>query len=165
MTRATIPSAVLSFLAAFAILFLSHLEHSRSTKPSVVLSVYLLVSVVFDATELRTLFLRHDKSVILCLSTANIAIKLILIALESTSKRAYLKTPYRSYPPEATSGIFSRSFFWWINPILAKGFRKLITLDDLFTIDASLKSEVLLDNIQISWGKCKFTKLVTSIIT
>jgi hypothetical protein len=159
VTRTTVPSAVLSFLAAFAILFLSRLEHSRSIQPSFLLSVYLLVSVIFDATQVRTLFLRHDKPVILGLSTANVAIKLILLALESKSKRTYLRAPYNDYPPEATSGIFNRSFFWWINPILATGFRKLITLDDLFTVDASLKSEVLLDDIEISWSKCKSPNL------
>lgn len=155
MTRATIPSAILSFLAAFAILFLSRLEHSRSIQPSFILSVYLFTSVVFDAVQARTLFLRHDKPVVLGLFSTNIAIKLVLLGLESKTKRTYLRAPYKNFSPEATSGIFNRSFFWWINPILATGFRKLITLDDLFVTDTSLKSEVLLEEIQASWHKCK----------
>ncbi|KAF4624451.1 hypothetical protein G7Y89_g13720 [Cudoniella acicularis] len=61
VTQATVPSAVLSFLAALAILFLSHLEHSRSVQPSFILSVYLLASVSFDAVQVRTLFLRKDE--------------------------------------------------------------------------------------------------------
>jgi ATP-binding cassette subfamily C (CFTR/MRP) protein 1 len=155
VTRATVPSAALSFLAAVAILLLSLLEDSRSVKPSFVLNIYLLASVVFDAVQARTLYLRHEKSAILGLFTTSIAIKFALLVVESRSKRQWLRPPYNSYSPEATSGIFSRSFFWWINPILTTGFRKLITLDDLFTTDISLKSEVLLDEIEASWAKCK----------
>lgn len=156
VTRVTVPSAVLSFLAAFAILFLSRFEHTRSVQPSFILSIYLLASVVFDAVQVRTLFLRNDKPAILGLFTANVAIKLALLVLESQSKRRYLRAPYNTYSPEATSGIFNRSFFWWINPILVTGFGKLLTLDDLFATDSSLKSEVLLEDIQVSWTKCKY---------
>jgi ATP-binding cassette subfamily C (CFTR/MRP) protein 1 len=154
-TRAAVPSAVLSFVASFGLLFLSRLEHSRSVRPSFILSIYLLVSVSVDALQVRTLFLRHDKPAIVGLSTANVAIKSVLLVLESKSKREHLRSPYKSYPPELTSGIYNRSFFWWINPLLVTGFRELITLDDLFVIDTSLNSEVLLVEIQASWSKCK----------
>lgn len=154
MTRVTVPSAVLSFLAVCAILLLSRLEHSRSVRPSFILNVYLFASSVFDAVQVRTLFLRHDKPAILGLFTANIAIKLALLVLESKSKRKSLRPPYNNFSPEATSGIFNRSFFWWINPILATGFRTLITLDDLFATDSSLESDVLLEEMKISWSQC-----------
>lgn len=166
VTRATVPSAVLSFLASFAILFLSRLEYSRSVQPSFILSIYLLASAVFDAIQVRTLFLRHDKPEILGLFTTNIAVKLVLLILECQSKQKFLRPPYNNYSPEATSGILNRSFFWWINPILATGFRKLITLDDLFVTDSSLNSEILLDEMQISWTKCKYHKnLCFSLLT
>ena len=165
VTRATVPSSVLSFLAAFAILFLSRLEHSRSVQPSFVLSIYLFASVIFDAVQVRTLFLRHDKPVILGLFTSNIAIKSALLIFENKSKRRYLRAPYSSYSPEATSGIFNRSFFWWINPILATGFRKLITLDDLFAVDSSLESVGLLEEIQTSWSKCKYYNVLCFFAT
>lgn len=156
ITRATVPSAVLSFLATVAILFLSRLEHSRSVKPSFILNIYLLASVVFDAVQARTLFLKRDAPAILGLFTTSIAIKFALLVVESRSKRRWLRAPYNSYSPEATSGIFNRSFFWWINPLLTRGFRKLISVEDLFTTDVSLKSEVLLGEIEGSWNKCRF---------
>lgn len=155
ITRAAVPSAVLGFLATMAILLLSRLEHTRSVKPSFVLNVYLLGSVVFDAVQARTLFLKQGEPVILGLLTASIAIKFALLVVESRSKRPWLKAPYNSYSPEATSGIFNRSFFWWINPLLTRGFRKLITVEDLFTTDISLNSKVLLSEIEASWGKCQ----------
>lgn len=154
-TRASLPSAALSLVAAFAVLLLSRLEHSRSIRPSFLLSVYLFASAIFDAVQARTLFLRHDRPEILGLFTASIGIRLVLLVLESTNKRRYLKAPYCNYSPEATCGIFNRSVFFWINPLLAVGFRKLIALDDLYETDPSLKSAISLDEMQGSWSKCK----------
>ncbi|KAH7420082.1 putative multidrug resistance protein, partial [Cadophora sp. MPI-SDFR-AT-0126] len=153
VTLATLPSSALSFAAAIAILLLSGLEDSRAVQPSFILSIYLLSTLLFDAVQVRTLYLRHDDPAILGLFTASVAIKAVLLILESRSKRRYLRAPYNAYSPETTGGIFNRSFFWWINPILATGFRRLLTLDDLFQTDASLLSEPLRDRMQKSWDK------------
>ncbi|TVY88460.1 ABC transporter [Lachnellula willkommii] len=152
-TRATVPSSVLSLLAALAILFLSLLEHSRAVQPSFLVNIYLLVSLSFDAVQTRTLYLRHEKGTILGLFTANIAIKATLLLLESKNKRRCLNPPYNSYPPEAISGVFNRSFFWWLNPTLANGFRKLLTLDDLFKTDNNLLSRPLQERARHYWDK------------
>jgi ATP-binding cassette subfamily C (CFTR/MRP) protein 1 len=156
VTQAAVPSASLSLLAALAILILSRLEDNRSIRPSFLLNIYLLVSVVFDAVQVRTLYLRHDDSKILGLFTASIFTKSALLLLESRSKRIYLRPPYSTYSPEETSGIFNISFFWWLSPILASGFRKLLTLDDLFTTDNALLSEPLGEQMQQSWNKCRY---------
>ena len=155
MTRATLPSSALSFAAAIAVLLLSGLEDSRAVQPSFTLSIYLFSTLIFDAIQARTLYLRHEDPAILGLFTASVVIKAILLILESRSKRRYLRAPYNTYSPETTGGIFNRSFFWWINPILATGFRRLLTLDDLFQTDALLLTEPLRDRMQRSWDKCE----------
>jgi len=155
LTRAALPSAILSFLAGFAILFLSRLEHTRAIRPSSLLNIYLLVSLVFDAVQVRTLYLKNVDPSILGLFTADVAIKLAFLLLESKSKRSHLKAPYNAYSPETTSGIFNRSFFWWLNPVVVTGFRKILTLDDLFESDPELLSEPLLHQMQQSWKKCE----------
>lgn len=155
LTRAALPSAILSFLAGFAILGLSRLEHSRTIRPSSLLNAYLLISLAFDAVQVRTLYLKHVDRAILGLFSADVGIKLILLLLESQNKRSQLRAPYRSYPPETTSGVFNRSFFLWLNPIVFHGFRKALTLDDLFASDPELLSEPLLRQMQLSWQKCK----------
>jgi ATP-binding cassette subfamily C (CFTR/MRP) protein 1 len=156
VTGATLPSAILSFLSALVILCLSNLEHTRTVRPSLLLNVYLLGSLVFDAVQVRTLYLRNDHPSILGLFTTNIVIKAALLLLEAKSKRTYLRPPYNAYSPEMTSGVFSHSFFWWIRPLLATGFRKMLTLDDLFQADEGLLSEPLLSQMQDSWAKCMF---------
>lgn len=152
LTRGALPSAVLSFLAGIAILCLSHLEHSRAIRPSSLINIYLLVSLSFDAVQVRTLYLKHVDSAILGLFTADIVIKVALLLLESKSKRSHLRAPYNSYSTETTSGIFNRSFFWWLNPVVFTGFRKILTLDDLFTSDPELLSEPLLQQMERSWN-------------
>ena len=159
MTRATLPSSALSFAAAIAILLLSGLEDSRAVRPSLIISIYLLSTLIFDAVQARTLYLRHDDPGILGVFTTSVAVKAILLILESRSKRRYLRAPYNAYSPETTGGIFNRSVFWWINPILATGFRRLLTLDDLFQTDASLLTEPLRNRMQKSWDRCEYPHL------
>ncbi|RFU32078.1 hypothetical protein B7463_g4239, partial [Scytalidium lignicola] len=157
VTNVTVPAAVLSFLAAIAVLALSRLEDSRTVRPSSLLNIYLLISLVFDAVQVRTLYLRHDDPPILGLFTADVTLKALLLFLEGRSKRRYLKSPYNEYPPEAISGILNRSFFWWINPILATGFRKILTLDDLWKSDPALLSAPLCEQMIKSWDKYQYS--------
>ncbi|CZT41190.1 related to multidrug resistance protein [Rhynchosporium secalis] len=153
VTQATLPASTLSFIAAIAVLLLSDLEDRRAVPPSLLLSIYLLASLIFDIAQVRTLYLRHETSTLLGLSTTSVVLKAVLLVLESRSKRGYLRVPYNGYSPETTGGIFNRSFFWWINPILATGFRRLLTLDDLFQTDASLLTDPLRNRMQNSWEK------------
>lgn len=150
-TEASVPSATLAFVAAIAVFALSYVEHSRSVAPSTLLNVYLLFSLVFDLVQARTLYLRHDDTPIAAVFSAMIGIKAALLFLESLGKRSYLKKPYRELPPESISGIFNQSFFWWLNSLFIGGFRRLLSFDDLFTIDGELTSEGLGNNIQQAW--------------
>ena len=154
-TRASVPAAALSFMASFTVFVLSRLEHGRGIRPSTLLNLYLLTSLLFDAIQVRTLYLRHDDPAILSLVTANVGIKTVLLLLEAKTKRGCLRAPFNKFSPEATSGIFSHSFFWWLNPVLLKGFRTVLTLDDLFTTDQALLSEFLQCDMQTSWDRCK----------
>lgn len=163
-TRTTLPASILSLFASLAILVLSIFEHSRSVRPSFIVNIYLFASLSFDAVQTRTLYLRHEAGTIMGLFTANIVLKAILVLLESRSKRNCLKSPYNSYPPEATSGIFSQCFFWWLNPVLATGFRKLLTLDDLFKPDIKLLSGPLQEQAQSSWDKCMYLPMTVKCV-
>ena len=167
-TRASVPSATLSFLDALAILALSYAEHTRSVRPSALLNVYLFFSFIMDVAQIRTLFLRLDNRAIIAVSTTSMCTKMVLLLLEMQSKRRYLKFPYRSYPPEATSGVFNRSFFWWINLLFRAGFRKLLSFNDLYALDEDLLSEPLGVKMQGSWDQCRCLrcgKQVNNILT
>ncbi|GLA66320.1 hypothetical protein AtubIFM54640_008526 [Aspergillus tubingensis] len=153
LVRTAIPAVAVSLVDALSIAILSTIEHNRSVRPSSLLGIYLLFSSLFDAVQVRTLFIRHYPSSLGALSAATAALKLLLLALEAQNKRSYLKEPLLAIPPESTSGLFARTVFWWLNRLFVIGFRKLLTLEDLFPTDSDLKSEGLRRKIGKAWEK------------
>jgi ATP-binding cassette subfamily C (CFTR/MRP) protein 1 len=131
------------------------LEHSRAVQPSTILSVYLLISLLCDITIVRTLYLRDETQAILGLSTASIALKPILLLLETQDKRKYLKKPYNEWSREATSGVINRSFFWWLNPLFILGFRRILVSTNLSPLDPDLLSKPLEESMTEAWARCR----------
>jgi ATP-binding cassette subfamily C (CFTR/MRP) protein 1 len=111
------------------------------------------MSTIFDAVQTRTLFLSTGNSAVSILMTASIAMKVILLVLESQNKRQFLKPAYLDSSPEATSGVISRSLFWWLNGLFRSGFSRLMTYDDLYTIDDALKSENIGPRMIQAWER------------
>lgn len=147
------PSATLSFIDTLAILPLSYVEHTRSVRPSTLLGVYLLMSLVFDIPQARTLYLRDASMSVTAIFTAAISAKVVLLVLEAQSKKSHLIYPFKEFPPEATSGIWNRTFFWWLNSLFVNGFRRLVSLEDLEKPDPGLSSEMLRDKMRLAWEK------------
>ncbi|GKZ84302.1 hypothetical protein AnigIFM56816_009624 [Aspergillus niger] len=153
LVRTAIPAVALSLVDALSIAILSTIEHDRSVRPSSLLSIYLLLSTLFDAVQVRTLFIRQYPSTLGALSAATVALKLLLLALETRNKRSYLRESLRAIPPESTSGVIARTVFWWLNRLFVNGFRKLLTLEDLFPTDKDLSSGGLRRKIGRAWKK------------
>ena len=79
-----------------------------------------------------------------------------MLTLESTEKRSILEARYKSYPPEATSGTFSRGVFWWLSSLFLTGYRNLLTLEDLFPLQKKLYSQTLQEQFQEAWDRGKY---------
>ncbi|KIW11357.1 hypothetical protein PV08_10657 [Exophiala spinifera] len=141
-TRASIAAAALDFSAACVLFVLSLYEHSRSITPSTIIGLYLLISLPFDAVRLRTFFLIRSDAAhgIANFMSLSLAIKSLVLVTEAVEKRSILLEPYRELPPEATSGIYNRFVFWWLNPLFRIGFGKTLLLDDLYGLDDTLSS-------------------------
>jgi ATP-binding cassette subfamily C (CFTR/MRP) protein 1 len=58
---------------------------------------------------------------ITALSAAIVAVKASLLFLEANSKTVYFSPPDTDRPPQETSGILSRSVFWWLNSLFLRG--------------------------------------------
>ncbi|KAJ5198318.1 Cyclic peptide transporter [Penicillium cinerascens] len=134
-------------------LYASHLEHSRSLRPSTILSLYLGLSLVFDVIRVRTLWLSSSSAIIASLLSASVGLKAVILVLEGTSKRPFLKKQYQDTIPEAVSGIYSRSLFLWVNPFLWKGYRGVLSEDTLNVLDADLVSASDPEALIESWNK------------
>ncbi|KAL4874811.1 P-loop containing nucleoside triphosphate hydrolase protein [Aspergillus karnatakaensis] len=145
------------FTSAFFLLsLLSYAEHNFSTTPSLLLSVYLFISSLFDIAKTRTLWLWQSggtSKTIAALTTATLVLKLALLVLESIEKRPILQDEYRAYPPETIGGIFNKSLFWWLNPLFRQGLSKSLIVDDLYVLDKQLSSRRLHLALEAAWDK------------
>ncbi|PVH72311.1 P-loop containing nucleoside triphosphate hydrolase protein [Cadophora sp. DSE1049] len=153
-TRLSVASTVLNLLAALGLGLLSHLEHVKAIRPSFVIAAYLFVSLIFDIARVRTQWLLPTNDPIAAVLTAAVVTKVLMLLLETLGKRRFLLAAYRGLSPEITSGLFSRGFFWWLNSLLANGFKNVLSADDIFPINENLSSRKLSDDLQSRWDAC-----------
>ncbi|KAK3935758.1 ABC multidrug transporter [Diplogelasinospora grovesii] len=131
-------ASVLALASSAIFAVLSFLEHDRSISPSSTIIVFLLISTLCDIPILRTLWLRQDdQSLPLARATA-LPLKMVILVIESKSKRNYLQAPYRDSSPEVLEGIVSRALFWWLTPILRRGYYTTLELAHLPPLDPKL---------------------------
>jgi ATP-binding cassette subfamily C (CFTR/MRP) protein 1 len=139
-TAVSIASTAVIAVAFLFFLYASHLEHTRSLRPSTILSLYLGLSLVFDVIRVRTLWLSSSSPIIASLYIACVGLKAVVLVLEGTCKRSLLNVQYQDTTPEAVSGIYSRSLFLWVNSFLWKGYRGILSVDTLNVLDDDLVS-------------------------
>ncbi|KAL5448960.1 hypothetical protein PMIN07_004119 [Paraphaeosphaeria minitans] len=164
------PQLVGSAFALITVLLLcplSYLEHTRAIRPSVLLNIYLFVTLFFDAAVLRTLWLMPSlASSIREVYTALFAIKIALTFLEAQEKTKHVDT--KESNPEAFSGIYSQGLFWWLNKLIWAGAKHLLRPADLYPVSSDMTSEVLGSNLWDRWNctiKSGNPKLVRVVIS
>lgn len=164
-TRASLPAAALSFAASVSLLGLSYAEHVYSYRPSTVLNLFLLFSILFDGARTRTLWLQgYNRSAAIAAIVATV-LKIVILAVEAIEKRGFLRPQYRALPPEVTSGIFSRWAFWWQLPLFRAGFSKKLEIEALFPLGKHFKSSYLQHQLQTRWAKCMSSHLHQCVCT
>lgn len=158
-TRTTLAAAALSLVSTLGFCLLSYAEHTRAVRPASLLNAYLLVTVLFDIAHTRTLWLRavdHLNHAIAYIATTAVVVKSVILVLEALDKRRLLRPEYRAYPPEATSSLYSRSFFWWLNPLFRQGYGHELVVDDLFVLDKHIRASYCYKQFRAAWslGQC-----------
>lgn len=136
-----VTSTAVSFCSSICIIGLSFLEHSRSARPSILLNCYLLLTVLFDVAQTRTFWLastNFQELIFSRLFTVSVAVKAILIIIESQHKSRWVQWDMKRHSPEETSGIFGLTAYTWLVRMFLAGYTKILTLDDLFPLDQSL---------------------------
>lgn len=59
------------------------------------------------------------------------------------------KNPY----PEPNASLLSRITFWWINPLIVSGYKKALTRDDMWDIEAKEMCDYLTKKLEHEWNK------------
>lgn len=152
-SRASTAAAALSLASAVGLCYLSHLEHLRSITPSPVINTYLLLSLPMDVARVRTAWTRSECLPLAIAYTVAVAIKLVSLLAEAIEKRAILLPRYKAISPESTSGVYSRGVFFWLNSLLWTGFGHILSVDDLYPVDAGLKSDQAHYQLAREWAR------------
>ncbi|KAI9726756.1 MAG: hypothetical protein M1828_000612 [Chrysothrix sp. TS-e1954] len=122
-TATTLPTAVLTICGYIVLMIVSYQEHTRSEQPSTTLTVYLGLSLLFDITRVPSY-----------------CVKVGIFVLELIEKRRLLKRECCPDSVEATSSVYTRSLFCWLNPLFVKGFKAELHQDSLPSIDPTILS-------------------------
>ncbi|VUC23771.1 unnamed protein product [Clonostachys rosea] len=150
-TQTSIAAAAVYVVESLAFLALSKAEHNHAIRPSSLLNLYLIFSIGLDFVRMRTLVKMDFDTLITSLSAAVLAAKLSLLFVEAQNKVMYFTAADIDRPPQETSGILSRSVFWWINSLFFHGHRGILKLDDLIHLDEELSSEETLARFEVRW--------------
>lgn len=154
-TTASVTASVLAVLDAASVCLLSYFEHYRSIRPSFLLELYLSCTLLFDAARTRTLWLEHQ-TLMSALFSSSLALKLMVLLIEAAEKRKDLISKDKKYGPEETSGMYSRSLFWWLNSLLRRGYGEVLGDKDLFPITQDMLAENVSARFQRAWDDCAY---------
>lgn len=161
ITSMFMAASALKFIAALFMITLNIIDHSRSPRPSVLLTSYLFLTLLPDAAQARTLFLLSTEGperIYSNVFTAAIFLKGGILLLEAKQKSVNWNK--KDHSPEETSSIFSLGVFFWLNKMFLVGYKKIMTLDDLYALDSSFNARLLHDNFStnIDYSKLKGDK-------
>lgn len=152
-TRATLATVSITLVGFVLLSFVSFLEHTRSLRPSTLLTVYLGLSALLDVARARTLFFIPLDQEVARVNLACFCVKLLILLLEMIEKRRFLLPHHYTASPEATSGIYNRALFVWLHSLFFKGFRTILTVDILTPLDDDILSASEPSKLVERWNK------------
>lgn len=151
-TTASIPSAAVALVSSLFVLLVSHVEHLKSLRPSTLLVSFLTLTSIFDAARTRTYWLSGEVALAAALSVA-LGCKLATLYLESLGKQNLLLRTDEKVPVELLAGPISRTVFHWLNKLLVRGYRGVLSPEDLGPVDDRLLSAGLRPRFQRIAGR------------
>ncbi|CAM1500621.1 Fc.00g097830.m01.CDS01 [Cosmosporella sp. VM-42] len=154
----------MQLLAGLCMFPVSFFDNGRSPRPSILLSGYLSLTLVFDAAQARTFWLsaitRAERTYTI-LFTTSAAVKAILLLLESHRKTKWVRWDTKEpHSPEETSGMFGLGVYFWLNGLFLKGYGKSLTIQDLYPLDHALRAKPIYDRYEkhLEYSKLKGDK-------
>lgn len=139
-TRVTEACIILTLIGYALLSMVSYLEHTRSVRPSTLLSAYLGLSTILDLPRVRTIFFISMSRTVAATLLAALLVKLLLFTIELYEKRAYLQPDFRDEAPEGLASVYNRALFLWLNRLFIRGYNTLLTINTLIAIDSHLTS-------------------------
>ncbi|KAK1997544.1 ABC transporter [Colletotrichum falcatum] len=136
----------LSLLASLCMIVLSYAEHSRSARPSMLLTGYIFLQILFDVAQVRTSWLMAEtfsSQLFARLFTASLAVKVVILFVEAQRKARWISWTAEEHSPEETSGLFSLGVYFWLNRLFLHGYRNVLSIKDLYALDQGMIAETM----------------------
>jgi ATP-binding cassette, subfamily C (CFTR/MRP), member 1 len=93
--------------------------------------------------QTRTAWLALQQDTQPRLFTASVVVKAAILCLETIPKTKWIHWNSDEHSPEESSGIFSIGAFAWLNQLFMRGYRGVLTIDDLYPLDENMASSKL----------------------
>lgn len=134
-------AAVASAAASGILVVLMVFGRTISMQPSSATCVYLSVLVLCDMIQVRTSWLEGQWR-FSTMVTARGASALWLLCLEAQNKQKGMAiSDTAEINPEPSSSVISKSFCWWLNELIRRGYSEELSADDLYPLDEQLETE------------------------
>lgn len=146
-----IGSTTLVLVASICAIPLSYLEHERACRPSALLSVYVLLTLLFDVVQVRTAWLaivNPQQGIVARLFTSLLALKVAILCLEATPKTRWLRWDSDKHSPEESTNIFSLGVYFWLNRLLLRGYHLVLGIDRLYPLDVEMNAHTLYTRLE-----------------
>ncbi|OAR00032.1 hypothetical protein LLEC1_00475 [Akanthomyces lecanii] len=152
-TTTSIPAASLDLVASLALALLLLIEHQRALRESAFLGLYLSITFLLELAKCRSYFRRPGLETLGGLAAAAATFRFVLIILEEIPKTSLIIEDKlrRITGKEASAGFWTRSLFLWLNPLVWKGYRGTISIDDISELGAEFSSRSLFENFHPRW--------------
>jgi hypothetical protein len=140
---AAVASAVISLVATVALACLSYRHQRTSLAPSTIVEGSLFFSVLFEAVQLRSYWLRTPQLEGLAVVTSiSLAVRTFTLLIEAQPQRRSSDGPSET-SIELAYGFLGQVSFWWLNPLFLIGWKAAIPMSSLWPVDAALSSDSL----------------------
>lgn len=152
-SRFTLPCLILALPGYLLLAIVSCLEDRRSVRPSTLLCLFFGITCLLDMARVRTTFMYLQNAAVSSTLLCCLLVKVGIFFMEITEKRRYLRPAWKCIGPEETAGIANRALFIWLNKTFVKGFRTLLTVDMLSTLDFEILEASKPTSLIASWSR------------
>lgn len=154
------PASLLGLVSAVLMTVLSSQEHRRTVQPSDVLTISLIVSAACDSFIAQAVYVPGrgaDGSYYFwpLLYLALAGTKLLLFVLELLPKTSLLLPGWTEVPIEESSSFINKTFFWWLNGLILHGYRNVIAVSKIYSLDEELQSQNAFGKLYLTWSRYK----------
>lgn len=125
---------------------LSYLEHGKALRPSIVIGIYISLTLLLDIALARTRWLSAGSTTqhsLARLFFSTTALKAVILVLEAIPKTKWISWNAEEHSPEESSSVFSLGVYFWLNRLLFSGYRAILGVQDLYPLDAEMRASNL----------------------